>query len=89
MKKEIEEWIEENNPYVDFDTSYMLDRASGWATGARAMAKHLQSQPPTKEQIKGILQYIYNEILPEEDLTPASIDYMIEDILNKWSDEPE
>lgn len=92
--EEIEEWIEkwiaENNPYswvLEYDHRNELGLYHVWNDGARQMAKHLQSQPPTEKQIKGILQYIYNEILPEEYLTPASIDCMIEDILNKWSDE--
>lgn len=99
MTKEIETWIEETNPYevevfpdpmdpfmylggIEDDTKKKM-----WEEGAKAMAEHLQSQPPTKKQIIGVLQYVYNEILPEIDMTPRSFDILVEDILNKWNNE--
>lgn len=87
MNKELEQWIEENMPdygecYEDEQVEYCEE---GFKDGAELMADHLHSQPPTKEQIIGVLQYVYNELLPDEDITQKGFGILVEDILNKWN----
>lgn len=57
----------------------------GWAEGARAMYKHLQCQQPSEEQIRMVLQYVYDNLVDEEYIQDMSV--LIDDMYNHWNND--
>lgn len=62
-KEEINKWIEQNNPFLaNKSTAEILKNhpmSLAWTAGAKSMAEHLQSQPPTAEQIEKVLDLLF------------------------------
>lgn len=60
MTEDLEKWIRENNPIKELVNSYDVTIRDAWDDGAIQMAEHLQSQPPTKEQLIKALKLLSN-----------------------------
>lgn len=68
MSQELEDWIEKNNPFADNSETLVGALCfKFWDMGAKAMAEHIQSQPPTenntkpsKEEILKVIQMLKN-----------------------------
>lgn len=67
--EDIEGWIKQNNPYQDFEDFNMLLLKGYWSAGATAMAEHLKSQPPTKEDILKVIRMLKDPCGAVMDLT--------------------
>ena len=85
MSEEIEEWIKEKNPYRH-PTGDWVDDYQVWANGARAMAEHLQGQPPTRELIKKIFT-IYLQPDFKGLMGWDTLEDLVEEVYNTLKDE--
>lgn len=58
MTKDLEKWIRKNNPMKELVDIQDINICDAWNNGAIQMARYLQSQPPTKEQLVKALRLL-------------------------------
>ena len=109
MQREIDEWIENNNPYgkehpckncssniwnqcqinhIDCERyKELINIKGGWAKGAKDMAEHLTSQPPTKEQLIKVFDIYHDNNKEFQTIDARDFDEIAEMILKNWNNE--